>query len=86
MIGIDEIISSYPAAINEEGTRWWPHPGITKYAQRYPELKDYAYWIIEDVHQVRHFVITENQKYIKISQSLEDICLYIDMLGNRYFT
>jgi len=81
MSSLEEIISQPPVAIDEEGTKGWPHPVIEKYAQRYPDLKGYAYWVIEDSVKIKHFVITRDQRYIKTSQSLEEIALFIDLLS-----
>ena len=84
MLGIKEIIGKPPVFINDTGTKWWPHPDLASYAKKYPTLSGYKYWIIEDKDQERQFAITYRQNYVKTSQSIEDICLYIDMLGQRF--
>ena len=75
--------SREPDAVNAEGTKWWHHPAITQWAQREGAgvpLKDAVGWIVEVKSGDRSFVLTEGQKYLAESTSLEGISVKIDML------
>ncbi|BAG41496.1 hypothetical protein [Ralstonia phage phiRSL1] len=85
-MNIDEIYSSPPLFVNEEGVKWWPNDYSTQYAQAPDKLgttlPNVRVYYVEMSDGQRRMAIVDHvlDQAVYDSQSLEAIAVYIDAL------
>ncbi len=75
---------STPDFVNAEGTKWWKHTDLQDYLVK-PDrngvsITDLYAWYIQTISGERSFVITTNDGFWAVDQSLEAIATKIDVL------